>query len=339
MNLARSSIMMDIESIEVSAEEAQMLQHPLVGGVILFSRNFVSSLQLIELTTAIRLLAKKSIIIGVDHEGGRVQRFRKDGFTHLPAMGKLQHAGLTAEDVESLGWLMASECIAHGIDISFAPVLDLDRGSDVVGDRAFSSDINTAVNLAGHWCEGMKQAGMACVGKHFPGHGSTKEDSHVAAPSDNRTLRELFENDLHVFEQLFNKQTIDAVMPAHIQFSQVDNKPAGYSSIWLQQILKQQLKFDGVIFSDDLSMVGAGETLTYSEKAKLALDAGCDMVLMCNNKDKVQTVLENNDIKLAQHTSKGIELKASKAFTLQQLQSSQRWQYAYKLAKTIITKE
>lgn len=338
MEFAKSSIMMDLLGTEVTNAESDMLKHPLIGGVILFTRNFESSAQLTELTREIRLAANRPILIAVDHEGGRVQRFRTDGFTHIPAMGKLNTANLTDTEIRDLAWLMASECLAHGIDLSFAPVLDLERGSDVVGDRAFSAEIDKTVSLVTLWCEGMQQAGMARVGKHFPGHGSTKEDSHVAAPVDNRSLEELMQADTQVFKQVFTTGLLDAVMPAHIQFSKIDDKPAGYSEIWLQDILKSQLGFEGVKFSDDLSMVGAGKDLTYSQKANLALSAGCDMVLICNDQDAVKSVLNDSQIEMSNHHSKGLALISNKALTLSNLQKQSRWSRAQHLANKINNK-
>lgn len=333
MLLPKSCVMMDVVGTELADDEKIMLSNPLVGGVILFTRNFENSEQLIQLTSEIRKAAAKPLLIAVDHEGGRVQRFRTDGFTKLPAMGQLSNKKLSDEQVTELGWLMASECLAHGIDLSFAPVLDLDRGSDVVGDRAFSADVIQTIEVAGHWCEGMKQAGMSCVGKHFPGHGSTKEDTHVAAPKDSRTLDEIMLNDGAVFKQLIDNQTLDAIMPAHINFPQIDDSPVGYSKVWLQQILKGDLGYNGVLFSDDLSMVGAGTDLTYVEKAQLALSAGCDMVLICNDKEAVQQVLTEAKVSLEVEASKGLTLCAQDFVSLAELQSSTRWKLAKELAE------
>ena len=339
MRLPKACLMMDVEGHELLDDEVQMLRHPLVGGVILFTRNFSSSEQLIALIADIRNKAQKPLLVAVDHEGGRVQRFRSGGFTKLPAMGQLSKHKVSNEDIVELGWLMASECLAHGIDLSFAPVLDLDRGSDVVGDRAFSSDINQTVELVGHWCSGMKQAGMACVGKHFPGHGSTKEDTHVAAPKDQRELVQIMQNDGAVFSQIFALGALDAVMPAHINFPKVDDSPVGYSKVWLQQILQQQLAFEGVIFSDDLSMVGAGANLSYLQKAQLAIAAGCDMVLICNNKTAVQALLNDTSLELADSVSKGIQLCSAKDINLAELTSLTRWQQARALAQNIVDKD
>lgn len=332
MLFPRASVMMDIVGTELSADEITMLSHPLIGGVILFSRNFQSSQQLIALTSAIRNSVDKPLLIAVDHEGGRVQRFRTDGFTHLPAMGKLSQQNLTKEQVTELGWLMAAECIAHGIDLSFAPVLDLDLGSDVVGDRSFADNAEQVIELASYWCDGMQQAGMACVGKHFPGHGSTKEDTHIAAPRDLRSFEQVMANDGLVFKQLIKAGTLDAIMPAHINFTHVDDSPVGYSKHWLQGVLRQQLDFKGIIFSDDLSMVAAGEDLTYSEKAQLALNAGCDMVLICNNQAAVAELLADTEISLAQANSTSKSLCTHTSLSLAKLQSSERWQQASALA-------
>lgn len=335
MLLPNSCVMMDVVGYELADDEKDMLRHPLVGGVILFTRNFDNSSQLIKLICDIREAADKPLLIAVDHEGGRVQRFRADGFTKLPAMGQLSKSKLPGEQVQDLGWLMASECLAHGIDLSFAPVLDLNRGSDVVGDRAFSADVIQTIELAGHWCKGMKQAGMACVGKHFPGHGSTKEDTHIAAPKDNRSLDEVMLNDGAVFKQLIEQQTLEAIMPAHINFPAIDESPVGYSKVWLQQVLKGSLGFHGVLFSDDLSMVGAGADLSYAEKAQLALSAGCDMVLICNDKMAVQQLLGEANASLDAEPSKGLQLCADNFIGLAELQKLPRW----KLAKALAEKE
>ena len=312
--LQKQSVMMDLAGTELSTSEAKMLSHPLIGGLILFSRNFESSEQLLALITAARAAAHKPLLVAVDHEGGRVQRFRTDGFTHIPAMGKLE--GFLADSnqnearqvVKSLGWLLASECLAHDIDLSFAPVLDLERGSDVIGDRAFSSQIDKTVELASYWCEGFQQAGMACIGKHFPGHGSTKADSHVAAPIDERSIIELEQNDLAVFSQMIAGKHLQGLMPAHVQFKKVDKNPVGYSHYWLQTVLKRKLGFSGVLFSDDLSMVGAGEHLTYSEKALKAYSAGCDMLLVCNTPSGVEHILTNCEVDKSKDSSAALSL-------------------------------
>lgn len=276
--------MLDVEGIALTSEEKECLAHPNVGGLILFSRNFVDSEQLSSLVEEIRQ-CNPQLLIAVDHEGGRVQRF-KQGFTWLPAMGDIMKKADSLAQAKShakqLGWLMAYELALFDIDISFAPVLDLNGVSKVIGDRAFSAQVNDVVTLAGEFIAGMHEVGMKCTGKHFPGHGSVEADSHVALPIDERTFEQIATLDMQVFKQLIEQQKLDAVMPAHVIYSQVDSQGAGFSSVWLQTILRQQLGFDGVIFSDDLSMEGAGVQGSYLARAQHALEAGCDMVLACN---------------------------------------------------------
>lgn len=331
MKLPQQSIMMDIQGLTLTEQEKENLVSPLVGGVILFKRNFESSQQLMKLTQSIRQCRNEPILIAADQEGGRVQRFANDGFTKIPAMGKLaEYVQTTAaiintkQLVQDVAWVMASECLAHGIDLSFAPVLDVNNGSDVIGDRAFAKSANDVIKYATDWCRGMKQANMATVAKHFPGHGSTKEDSHIAAPLDTRSLDEIRQTDMVVFETLIKQNLINGVMPAHVVYNQVDNLPAGYSSVWLNDILKQQLKFDGVMFSDDLSMVGAGEDLTYSEKASKALSAGVNMLLMCNAPEKVQQVLNGHECQQTSSTPIQQLIVKNKP-SLHELQQSKRW--------------
>lgn len=338
--------MMDLEGTVLAEDEKVMLANPLIGGLILFSRNFESSKQLTKLITDVRNAAYQPIIIAVDNEGGRVQRFKTDGFTHIPAMGKLvpHFAKQSMVDSKSLNikkqvgelaWLLAAECFAHGIDVSFSPVLDLERGSAVIGDRSFNTDLDITTEYATYWCDGLSKAGMACVGKHFPGHGSTKEDSHIAAPVDTRSFDQIEETDMAVFRNMITNNKLQGMMPAHIRFSAVDDHPVGYSTYWLQTILKQELGFDGVIFSDDLSMVGAGEHLSYSEKALKAINAGCDMVLICNHKDAVKQVLSDLSDITGEAQSKVLQLKSTTNVVLSELQQSQRWKDAVRLAQAI----
>ncbi|MGX4675299.1 beta-N-acetylhexosaminidase [SAR92 clade bacterium H246] len=277
-------LMLDLAGTELSQQESVLLQNPQVGGVILFARNIESPEQVADLLAQVRA-ANPDLLLAVDQEGGRVQRLQQ-GFTRLPAMQLLGDqllrdpvAGLAlAEDV---GWLLASEVLACGFDISFAPVLDVDREtSSIIGDRAFSDQPELVVDLARAFIAGMHEAGMAVTGKHFPGHGGVVADSHLEAPVDNRSWQELQEHDLKPFAALAAE--LDGVMPAHITFPCVDPDSVGFSAFWLQQVLRQQLGFDGVIFSDDLSMKGADIAGGYCEKAELALDAGCDMILVCN---------------------------------------------------------
>ena len=291
-------IMLDLDSVEMSPEEKEMLRHPLVGGVILFTRNFSSVEQISQLVKEIHQLREPHLLVAVDHEGGRVQRFR-DGFSSLPAVGHFgeiyknnaKRAHLLAE---TAGWLMAAELRAIGVDFSFAPVLDIDYGkSTVIGDRAFHQDSQVTTELAHAYTIGMHDAGMSATGKHFPGHGAVTADSHVDIPVDDREYNEIYANDILPFKRMIH-HGIAAIMPAHVIYSKIDKLPAGFSEIWLKDILRKRLSFQGVIFSDDLDMKGAsavGER--YVDRAEKALSAGCDMVLVCNNREGALDVIEN----------------------------------------------
>lgn len=278
-------LMIDIDSTVLTAEDISLIKQAQVGGVILFARNVASALQVRHLCDDIRH-HNPDILIGVDQEGGRVARLR-EGFTKLPAMGELgklfdqnpSHALSLAYDC---GYLMAAEVLAVGIDISFAPVLDRDGISQVIGDRSFHQDPQVIVSLATQLMRGMKAAGMATTGKHFPGHGAIAPDSHVAEAIDDRSFDEIMATDIQPFVQTL--PWLDAVMPAHVIFSQVDDKSAGFSEVWLQDILRKQLKFDGVIFSDDLSMQGAQAAGDVSARVQAAIRAGCDIALVCNDR-------------------------------------------------------
>lgn len=290
-------LMLDCAGTTLPADERERLAHPLVGGVILFSRNYESREQLIELIAQIRRAAGRPILIAVDHEGGRVQRFR-EGFTAIPAMGKiLQLAGSPEEQctlARACGTILAYELKAVDIDLSFGPVLDIDGASKVIGDRGFSDQFSEVITLAGAVIEGMQEQGMPVTGKHFPGHGSVEPDSHVALPVDERSEQQISELDMSVFKALSSR--LDAVMPAHVIYAQVDAQPAGFSPYWLQDVLRKRLGFDGVIFSDDLSMHGASVAGDYPERASAALSAGCDMVLACNNPTGAAAVLDNLNV-------------------------------------------
>jgi beta-N-acetylhexosaminidase len=282
-------VVLDVAGTTLTAADRRRIKHPLTGGLVLFARNFESRLQLTQLTAAIKKL-RRDVLICVDHEGGRVQRFRTDGFTALPAMrvlGELwMHDPLTATDAATaLGHVLAAELRACGVDYSFAPVLDLDHGgSTVIGERAFHRDPRVATMLAKGVMHGFLRAGMGNCGKHFPGHGFVKADSHVAVPVDKRSLKAILADDAKPYEWLSTSLT--GVMPAHVIYPKVDSHPAGFSQRWLKDILRGQMGFTGAIFSDDLSMEGArhleGGKLTYTEAATLALHAGCDLVLLCN---------------------------------------------------------
>ena len=243
-------LMLDVQGFELEAEEREILQHPTVGGVILFARNYHDRSQLSALVKSIRQAAAKPLLIAVDHEGGRVQRFR-DGFSRIPPMGTLAKAGNEASSLATeCGWLMAAELLALDIDLSFAPVLDVNGVSAVIGDRAFHSHPTAITCLSAQFMRGMKRAGMATTGKHFPGHGSVAPDSHVADACDERSLATIMNYDMQPF--INNLPLLDALMPAHVVFKQVDDRPAGFSRIWLQEIIRGQLGFDGILFSDDL---------------------------------------------------------------------------------------
>lgn len=290
-------VMLDLVGTSITPEEREMMLHPQTGGVILFTRNYESPEQIAALVQEIHVLRTPHLLVAVDHEGGRVQRFR-EGFTHIPpaaVYGKQyvvdkKQAKQLARDC---GWLMAAECRAVGIDMSFAPVLDIGIGlSGVIGDRAYHSRPEIIAELANEYMQGMNKAGMQATGKHFPGHGSVKEDSHTAHPVDKRPLNDIMMEDVIPFERMIN-YGLAAVMPAHVVYPAVDDKPAGYSHVWLQEILRQRLNFQGVIFSDDLSMEAAGVAGDFAARADRALKAGCDMVLVCNHSEAAQQVLES----------------------------------------------
>ncbi len=280
-------VMLDVAGTELTADDRKRLAHPLTGGVILFSRNYEDSRQLTQLTREIHALRSPSLIIAVDHEGGRVQRFR-EGFTAIPAMRELGlawNAGAqqARQITHAVGFVLSSELRAHGIDITFAPVLDVDYGSSsVIGDRAFHSDARIVAELARALIQGFKQAGMTGVGKHFPGHGHVRADSHLEVPVDERAYTEIEASDLVPFRRLIGAG-LGGIMPAHVIYPSVDDRPAGFSPVWLKKILRGELGFDGIVFSDDLNMEGASVAGGFVERARIALDAGCDMVLICNN--------------------------------------------------------
>lgn len=288
-------VMLDVVGKTLTAEDEQRLRHPLVGGVILFARNYESPRQLAELTASIRALRTPPLLISVDHEGGRVQRFR-EGFTKIPPMrelGKLWdgHPKRARHLAEQTGWVLASELRAHGVDFSFTPVLDVDYGSSgVIGDRAFHTEPQAIAELAHSLMMGMKKAGMATVGKHFPGHGFVKADSHLEIPVDERAFADIEMCDLVPFRQMVDFG-LTAVMPAHVIYPKVDPRPAGFSKVWLKDILRGQLGFEGCIFSDDLSMEGATVAGGIVQRAEAALNAGADMVLVCNKPELADELL------------------------------------------------
>jgi beta-N-acetylhexosaminidase len=288
-------VMLDIAGTSLSGEDREILAHPNVGGVILFGRNFESPAQLRELTAEIHALRQPELVIAVDQEGGRVQRFRA-GFTPLPPMHLLgRHYDMERDRAlqlaETCGWLMAAELREAGVDLSFAPVLDLDYGlSEVIGDRAFHREPEAVARLAGRFAEGMRHAGMGAVGKHFPGHGGVTADSHHALPEDRRPYADLLD-DMRPYELLI-REGLAGIMVAHVVYARLDSVPAGFSSWWLGTELRVRLRFQGAIFSDDLSMAGAAFAGSPEQRARLSLKAGCDVVLVCNDRPAAAAVIE-----------------------------------------------
>lgn len=289
-DLPLGPLMIDIAGTLLTALDIERLRHPLVGGIILFARNYENPPQLTALCKSIHALRNPPLPIAIDHEGGRVQRCR-EGFTRLPAMRELglwwqDDPAAATEGAHAIGYLLAAELRQCGVDFSFTPVLDLEWGrSSVIGDRAFHADAATVTELAGALIKGLKAAGLGCCGKHFPGHGWVAADSHVAQPVDERSLAELAP-DIYPYRNL----ALDAVMPAHVIYPQVDSRPAGFSPVWLD-ILRNDVGFDGVIFSDDLSMEGAGVVGGIVARVEAAWSAGCDMLLVCNSPDAVAELL------------------------------------------------
>ncbi|MBL1432272.1 MAG: beta-N-acetylhexosaminidase [Gammaproteobacteria bacterium] len=326
-------LMVGIKSTELDEVERELLCHPSVGGVILFTRNYESLNQLEALVTNIHALRKPNLLVAVDQEGGRVQRFR-DGFSTLPAireLGKrydLDHDG-ALQQAERWGWLMAAELRAIGIDMSFAPILDIDRKkSQVIGDRAFHSDSAVISRLSFRYMRGMHNAGMSATAKHFPGHGGVSSDTHTECAIDDRSFEAIVGDDIRPFNHLIESD-LAAVMMSHVIYSQVDRWPASLSAVWIQQILRKRLGFQGVIFSDDLCMEGCGIAGSMIERTRKALDAGCDMVLICNDFVAIAEVvsgLECSSDPLA--TSRLARLHGHKALNLKALHHSLLWQQA-----------
>jgi len=290
-------LMVDVEGLALDAEDRELLRHPLIGGVILFSRNYQSREQLMQLVKDLHEVRQPRLIVAVDHEGGPVQRFRED-FTHLPAASQLgelyQHdASQALRLTREVGWLLAAELLVCGIDLSFAPVLDIEKNdSQVLRHRCYHSDPQIVAEMAHQLMAGMNAAGMQATGKHFPGHGGVVGDSHQELPVDTRSYEDIYAQDILPFERMIH-YGLAGIMPAHVVYSQVDKDPAGFSTFWLQEVLRKRLQFSGVIFSDDLSMAGAQMVGGYVQRAKAALAAGCDVLLVCNNRQGVTEILED----------------------------------------------
>nr|WP_283103718.1 beta-N-acetylhexosaminidase [Shewanella gelidii] len=331
--------MLDVDGVILTQEERKRIAHPMVGGLILFSRNYQNRQQLIELVQSIRAV-KPEILIAVDQEGGRVQRFI-EGFTKIPAMGDILLAAkgdskTASAWAEELGFLMAIELMACDIDLSFAPVLDLNGVSKVIGSRSFAGHPQQVIEIASRFVHGMHQAGMQSVGKHFPGHGSVVADSHIDLPVDDRPMAQIAASDILPFAELISNGLLEGVMPAHVVYSKVDSNTAGFSKYWLQDILRGQLKFDGVIFSDDLGMKGASVAGSYCERAKAALTAGCDMILLCNDSQGVDEVIQGLDWPLpnvTEHVSQALRLNRNRVAVA--LEDESRWQQAKTIALSI----
>ncbi len=284
----QGSLMLDVEGLWLTAADRDVLRQPQVGGVILFARNVEHPRQVAELCRNIRRI-RPDMLIAVDQEGGRVRRLRR-GFTRLPSMSAIANSNDPPARAKQAGWLMALEVQSVGIDFSFAPVLDLDYGrNSVIGHRSFGVEPQQVIELGQAFMDGMHRAGMATVGKHFPGHGWVTADSHFDIPVDERSLDSIRSSDLLSFAALC--PAMEAVMPAHVIYPQIDRQPAGFSRIWLQQILRGELGFGGIIFSDDLSMAGAHVAGGMRERTLAAVGAGCDMILVCNDRAGAEQAL------------------------------------------------
>lgn len=333
-------LMLDVSSTELTPHDIEMLQHPATGGVILFARNFESRQQIHRLIEQIHEQRTPPLLVAVDQEGGRVQRFR-DGFTRLPppaailryCNGDIDHARQVTREI---AWLMAAELRTVGVDFSFAPVLDLDYGvSEVIGDRAFAPHAEQAASLGQAWMMGAREAGMISVGKHFPGHGAVVADSHLELPVDQRKAEDILHQDLYPFRKAISNG-LEGIMPAHVIYSDCDPNLAGFSRFWLQKVLRGELGFKGVIFSDDLSMQATQETGGYPERARAALDAGCDIVLVCNNGDAAQEVAESlRDHHDPVSMARCVRLHGRPAPDWEHLREQPRWENAVELAANV----
>ena len=335
------AVLIDIAGTSLTPDDIRRLQHPATGGLVLFSRNFESPGQIADLITEVRAIRSPSLLITVDQEGGRVQRFQS-GFSRLPAAAQLleYYAGnitQAEQTAHTFGWLMAAELRSIGVDFSFAPVLDLDYGlSSIIGDRAFAANPTDVSRLGTAWMQGARSAGMISVGKHFPGHGGVQLDSHLASPVDHRDFQTLQQHDLHPFQQLI-KQGLDAIMPAHVVYPDYDTQPAGFSQPWLQTILREQLGFRGAILSDDLNMQAAITAYpSAAARAHAAFQAGCDAILICNNPAAADEILEATPYALTPLVSDRLARLRGQPNNddLPNLQQQYAWQSANQLAQS-----
>ncbi|WP_027157361.1 beta-N-acetylhexosaminidase [Methylobacter luteus] len=322
-NYTIGPIMLDVEGLTLAPHEKEIINHPNTGAVILFSRNYESPEQVTELIANIRAARQGDLLIAVDQEGGRVQRFQ-NGFTRLPPASCYAQA---PELAEPAGWLMASELLAVGVDFSFAPVLDIDCGiSEIIGNRSFSTDHELTTRLSSAFRKGMHAAGMAATGKHFPGHGAVALDSHLTLPVDERDLDSIRNKDLLPFKQLI-AEGLEGIMPAHVLYPNIDANPAGFSPFWIQQILRKELNFNGTVFSDDLSMEGAASVGDFPERARLAQQAGCDMILVCNNPRAAEQVLDSLPITQDPLREQRLDsMRGKPQMNREQLMNCEKWQ-------------
>lgn len=316
--------MVDIEGLCLLSHEIERLKNPLVGAVILFARNYQDPNQLTELCRQIHEVRNEPLLIAIDHEGGRVQRCRTLGFTHLPAMAELGQLWAKDQDkalalAHEVGYVLSSELISCGVDFSFTPVLDLDYGvSEVIGNRAFHRDPDVVAKLSEALIAGLSEAGMAACGKHFPGHGFVEADSHVAIPVDTREFDEIWEEDIKPYIALGHLK-LPSLMPAHVIYEKVDSMPAGFSKFWIQEVLRKRMDYQGMVFSDDLTMEGASVVGGIVERADAAFAAGCDMVLVCNRPDLADELL-------AQLTHQASDESIERLRNLLPKASSMNWQ-------------
>lgn len=329
-------VMLDIEGLALSPADRNLLREPAVGGVILFSRNFESVKQLTELVADIRALRSPPLLIAVDHEGGRVQRFR-EGFTLLPPMRRIGREFDRDRDSGSrlarqAGWLIAAELRAAGIDLCFAPCVDLDWGiSEVIGDRAFHKRPDAVSDLGSAFARGLRSAGMAAVAKHFPGHGAVVADSHLRLPVDRREYGLILE-DMRPYERMINTGAVAGVMLAHIVYQEIDSTPAGFSEYWIQRELRSRLGFGGAVFCDDLSMQATTNYGSMAQRAQLSLAAGCDMILVCNDRDRaLQAVDALNDYSNPLSLVRLARLHGTGESSFADLHAREEWQAANRL--------
>ena len=323
MNSFFGRLMIDIEKKYLSNEDIELLKNKNIGGVILFSRNFESRAQIKDLVSSIKKI-KNNLLVAVDQEGGRVQRFSHD-FTKIPSMQMIS-GYVSAHNDESLfkdtGWLISSELLSAGIDINFAPVLDVDKTtSSIIGDRSFSNNSDEVIRFASEYIDGMHEAGMKSTGKHFPGHGGIFADSHIELPIDNRNLEELMDNDIKPFNDLSKK--LDAIMCAHILFKNISNEIPSFSEFWIKEILKNRLNYKGLVISDDLSMKGAGLE-SCSVKALKSIKAGCDMALICNEREDVKRTLDVFEDNCIEQSENILKMKADAYVSWEQLSNDDR---------------